>query len=414
MTTPASDLDFVPASPFLLGQQALLHAGFQGQDLNPLGNRIVAHLGEHPEDAVRYMDLSFLMQVRGDEVMADKLQMAALSLQRHYRVPTTPGQPALRLLALMAPGNFMANTPLEFLVSGSDIALETFYLIPGEALPPTLPPHDVLFVAVGESAATQELLAELSTAVEQWQSPLLNHPLHSLCLARDTVSLILNGEAGIRMPLTARISRAEALEIAAGAEVTGWLADGRWPLIVRPVDSHAGKELQQLSDAPALAAYLAEHEGVADYYLSSFIDYRSADGLFRKYRIVFIEGQPFLCHMAISSNWMVHYLNADMTERVERRDEEARVMASFDEDFAARHKEAFARLHAAFPLDYFGIDCGETPDGELLIFEVDTGMIVHAMDPVDMFPYKQGVMQRVFDAFQAMVRKAAATASRHA
>jgi hypothetical protein len=39
------------------------------------------------------MDLSFLMQVRGDEVMADKLQMAALSLQRHYRVPTTEGEP---------------------------------------------------------------------------------------------------------------------------------------------------------------------------------------------------------------------------------------------------------------------------------------------------------------------------------
>jgi hypothetical protein len=91
--------------------------------------------------------------------------------------------------------------------------------------------------------------------------------------------------------------------------------------------------------------------------------------------------------MAISSNWMVHYLNADMTERQERRDEEARVMHDFDNDFAARHKDAFARrLHAAFPLDYFGIDCGETPDGQLLIFEVDTGMIVHAMDPVDMFP----------------------------
>ncbi len=407
MTTSSSDLDFVPGSPFLLGQQALLHAGFQGQDLNPLGNRIVAHLGEHPEDAVRYMDLSFLMQVRGDEVMADKLQMAALSLQRHYRIPTTEGEPALRLLALMAPGNFMANTPLEFLVSGSEIGLETLYLMPGEPLPQTLPPHDVLFVAIGESAATQDLLAELGSAVDGWHSPLLNNPLHSLCLARDTVSLILNGEAGISMPLTARVSRTEALAIAGGADITGWLADGQWPLIVRPVDSHAGKELQQIADSAALGEYLAAHDEIGEFYVSSFIDYRSADGLFRKYRIVFIEGQPFLCHMAISSNWMVHYLNADMTERQERRDEEARVMQNFDQDFAARHKDAFARLHDAFPLDYFGIDCGETPDGELLIFEVDTGMIVHAMDPVDMFPYKQGVMQRVFDAFQAMVRKSA-------
>jgi hypothetical protein len=45
----------------------------------------------------------------------------------------------------MAPGNFMANTPLEFLVSGSEIGLETLYLMPGEPLPQSLPPHDVLF-----------------------------------------------------------------------------------------------------------------------------------------------------------------------------------------------------------------------------------------------------------------------------
>jgi hypothetical protein len=110
----------------------------------------------------------------------------------------------------MAPGNFMANTPLEFLVSGSEIGLETLYLMPGEPLPQSLPPHDVLFVAIGESASAQDLLAELGSAVDGWNSPLLNHPLHSLCLARDTVSLILNGEAGISMPLTARLARRSA------------------------------------------------------------------------------------------------------------------------------------------------------------------------------------------------------------
>ena len=58
-------------------------------------------------------------------------------------------------------------------------------------------------------------------------------------------------------------------------------------------------------------------------------------------------------------------------------------------------------------LDYFGIDCGETPEGELLIFEADVAMIVHAMDPPDLFPYKGPQMRKVFDAFRAMLEKAA-------
>ena len=58
-------------------------------------------------------------------------------------------------------------------------------------------------------------------------------------------------------------------------------------------------------------------------------------------------------------------------------------------------------------LDYFGIDCGETPEGELLIFEADVAMIVHAMDPPDLFPYKRPQMRKVFDAFRAMLARVA-------
>jgi hypothetical protein len=59
-------------------------------------------------------------------------------------------------------------------------------------------------------------------------------------------------------------------------------------------------------------------------------------------------------------------------------------------------------------LDYLGIDCGETSTGELLIFEVDSNMIVHAMDTAEVFPYKQPQMQKVFAAFRTMLIDASA------
>jgi len=47
-----------------------------------------------------------------------------------------------------------------------------------------------------------------------------------------------------------------------------------------------------------------------------------------------------------------------------------------------------------------------------LLFEADVAMIVHDMDPPDLFPYKAPQMKLVFEAFQAMLRHAAASGAR--
>jgi hypothetical protein len=112
--------------------------------------------------------------------------------------------------------------------------------------------------------------------------------------------------------------------------------------------------------------------------------------------------------MAISSHWMIHYLNADMADSAAKRAEEAHFMASFDEGFAQRHAAALRTIADTLGLEYVCIDCAETTDGRLLIFEVDHAMIVHALDPVDVFPYKQPQMRKVFAAFRAMLGRAAA------
>ena len=38
-----------------------------------------------------------------------------------------------------------------------------------------------------------------------------------------------------------------------------------------------------------------------------------------------------------------------------------------------------------------------------MVFEADTAMIVHDMDPPEVFPYKAPAMRRLFGAFQALV-----------
>jgi hypothetical protein len=122
-----------------------------------------------------------------------------------------------------------------------------------------------------------------------------------------------------------------------------------------------------------------------------------------------IDGRPFPVHMAVADQWKVWYLNAEMALSAPRRAEEAKWMQFFDESFARRHARAFSDMARRVGLEYFLIDCAETRDGKLLIFEADHCAIVHDMDPVSVYPYKPAAMRRLFDAFGAMLKRCAAT-----
>lgn len=387
----------------LIGLAKLMRMAFSGVDLAPLGAQLIARAERISGDANALMDLSTILQLRGNRNLALVMQAQALERQQFYRPPTVSGQVAVRLLAIMGPGDLMSNTPVEFLLEDSDVALEILYLDHGLPLPQTLPDHDVLFVAIAESDHNLPLLAEIEAAIKYWPRPVLNMPDRIALMSRDDACALLKSVPGLDMPTTVRIGR-QALGQVSREEllINRILDDGDFPIIVRPVDSHAGQGLDKIDSPGALADFLGimpNHE----FYVARFVDYRGKDGLFRKYRIILIEGRPFVCHMAISEHWMIHYLNAGMADSAEKRDEEARFMTDFDTSFACRHEETFRVINERAGLDYLGIDCGETADGKLLIFEIDSCMIVHAIDPVDVFPYKQPQMRKVFGAFRQML-----------
>jgi hypothetical protein len=175
-----------------------------------------------------------------------------------------------------------------------------------------------------------------------------------------------------------------------------------FPFIVRPRGSHAGVGLAKIDDRVAMERYLGER-AEQEFFISRFVDYSDSDGLFRKYRIVFIDSRPYACHMAIAGRWDIWYLNAAMSASASKRVEEETFMRTFDVDFARRHKTALTGIAERIGLDYFTIDCAENEDGELLIFEADNTAVVHNMDPPGVFPYKPPQMRKIFDAFAAML-----------
>jgi glutathione synthase/RimK-type ligase-like ATP-grasp enzyme len=390
----------------LIGLAPLMRQAFSGVDLRPFGTRLVQRALQYPHDANTLMDLSTVLQLIGNRELGLATQAQALKIQQHFHLAAATEIPKIRLLAIVSAGDLMANTPLEFLIEGSDVALDLLFIDTNLPLPEILPEHDVAFIALGESDHNRPLLTHIAQKCNAWPRRILNHPESIANLSRNGACALLEAALGISMPISARISRATLTQLGGHAiAVTSILPDGDFPIIVRPVGSHAGHGLEKIDAPEAIDKYL-QSENATEFYISRFVDYRSDDGLFRKYRIILIEGKPFICHMGISQHWMIHYLNAGMAESAEKRNEEAHFMAEFDRGFALRHAQAFKAITDTLKLDYVGIDCGETKDGALLIFEADSDMIVHAMDPIEMFPYKQAIMRKIFDAFHGMLENA--------
>jgi hypothetical protein len=320
-------------------------------------------------------------------------------LARIYHLSASERPAKLRLLVLMAPGDLAANTPIDCLLEHSDIDLDLYYVSEDGLFASPIPAHDVLMVGLSEADENQALLAALSPALAGWPKPIINLPDNIPSVGREAASLMLQNVPGLFLPKTEAVDRATLQALATGMGDLGEVfPEICFPVILRPVGSHAGRDLERIDNAELIADYLSRIPG-NDFFISRFIDYRGQDGLYRKFRVALIAGRPFACHMAISSHWMVHYVNAGMYEEEAKRAEEARFMANFA-DFSLRHRVALDAIFRRTGLHYVCIDCAETLDGDLLVFEIDHAMVVHAMDPEDLFPYKQPHMEKVRQAFR--------------
>jgi hypothetical protein len=405
--TAAPELARYPSAE-RIGFARLTKMAFEGTDLRPLREQLIGRLADGTASAGEGLDLSLIAQLLGDKQAGLAIQAEVLAAHQLYRSPCSSEQPKLRVLALAAAIDMGGNTPIEFLLENSGIELQTLYVVSGVGLPTPLPEHDVAIVIASDSEECVEALRKIDAMAPRWPRPLLNPPRCVRHLDRDKLHGLLRGVGGLEIPATLSVTRAELSSIAQSqADISSLAAELKFPIIARPRGSHAGKGLARLDDAAAVARYLAEHSE-HEFFVSRFVDYSSADGLFRKYRIVFIGGKPYACHMAIADRWDIWYLNAGMTFSAEKRGEEERFMRDFDGDFALRHNGALAAVASRVGLDYFTIDCAENRNGELLIFEADNTAVVHNMDSPDVFPYKPPQMRKIFDAFAAMLVRAGA------
>ena len=387
-----------PAGLDYLGLAPFLRASIAGEDLLGLAQRMLRELDQNGGDANLLMNLSTIFQCLDQQPMGLAFQQAALAITPTYTLPARVQPKRLRLLILVTPGNMQSNTPLDCLLEVSDVELVFHYVVPGSALLADAPLHDLLFVGISDSDESRPLLQALATVLKGWQAPVLNAPQHLPRTGRDSASRLLQGVPGLLAPATQRVSRSQLQALAEGQiAVSDLFLGGDFPVILRPVGSQAGLNLKKMEGTQAVAAYLADLVEDA-FFIAPFIDYSDARGLFRKIRVALVGGQAFVCHVGVSSHWMIHYVNAGMYEDARKRAEEARFMDDFAQ-FVVRHQGALDAISQRMQLEYLVMDCAETSSGDLLLFEIDHGGVVHAMDVESLFPYKSRHIHKLQAAF---------------
>lgn len=374
-----------------LGYGALLVRLGRFDDARPVYERV---LDADPSSIQANLAMYELEQIAGNPAKALEHQARVLRRQTLFSEPAPREQ--RRLLVLLAQGDWQANVPVDFLIDRTTTTLHKLYLVDEAQIEKAaLPRADVLFVALAESDENEPRLKLAQRIVDRSGLPVINRPERIALTNRVKAAELLGSIEGAIVPQTRRIARADA---ASRAGVPPF------PIVIRPVGSQAGKDLERIADSGELQSYLSRVPA-REFFVMPFIDFSKDDGYFRKYRIIIVDGEPIAYHLAISPRWMIHYYNAPMREHAWMRDEERRFLEHFEEVFPKPLREALRELARRLQLEYVGVDCSIDRQGRLVLFEADPAMIVHAGDDPALFSYKFPAARRVFAAFERLVQR---------
>jgi glutathione synthase/RimK-type ligase-like ATP-grasp enzyme len=232
-------------------------------------------------------------------------------------------------------------------------------------------PPAVIFNQIADPDTHRGALQRCVELCDQVDTRVINHPQKILQTSRDQVSQTLQGITGVVVPRTQRFQPSSPEEVFSRAAAEGF----EMPFITRVAGLHGGVSMVKVDSRDDYSALHALPFDGRDFYLTEFVDYKSADGLYRKTRIAVVDGVPLIRHHLIDSNWMVHASALRfMDQQPMLMDEANSVLEDFDGTLRPAIEDRLSEITRRLGLDYYGIDCHIDGQGEVLIFEANANM----------------------------------------
>lgn len=343
----------------------------------------------NPDLAEAHRGLASIYKRQGDEENAalhGKLgyQGHALSTLSCYG----HGKPIeLLILASAQEGNIPWRLLIDRSVFHSTILAVEFFDGP-------LPDHQLVFNAIGDADLCRDALEKSVHLLKKSQAPVINFPEAVLQTGRVENAVRLAALPGVISP---RMSLVVKTDFYAGKEILE-----QRPILLRSRGFHGGNYFVRVESENELQSAFKELPG--DSLLAiEFLDSCSEDALFRKYRVMFINGVLYPIHLAISAQWNIHYFSSDMEENEPYRNEEASFLNDFGAYLGNAAISALKCISRTLALDYCGIDFGIDVNGNILLYEANPTMLINPPAHEKHWDYKRTAIVNALAATKRML-----------
>jgi tetratricopeptide (TPR) repeat protein len=338
-----------------------------------------------PDLVVAHQNLATILEANGQVEQAQTHRDQAYSRQSLFIEHAVNPGIAVLVLCTSATG----NTPFDYLLPpATTTRIKWIMDYASDAQITDLPDYDIVFNAIGDHDVSARSQAVVHRFLARCVKPVLNAPDAIARTTREQIPPLLQGIEGLLVPQVERIAAATP-----GVAIS-------FPCLLRPIGSHGGQGLQLIESA---GQYDASAMQDMDRYVTAFHDFRSDDGHYRKYRVIFVDRKPYPYHLAIAPQWLVHYVNADMLVHAWKRREEECFLREPEAVLGVRAMQALSEIARRIDLDFCGIDFSLLPDGRVLLFEANATMLVHLEEFHPELQFRNPYVQRILDAFAHML-----------
>jgi tetratricopeptide (TPR) repeat protein len=307
-------------------------------------------------------------------------------------IASNPKRAAL-VLGMTSRGGNMSPATIDFVFPANSNTRITWAVdLADEDEADNLPYYDLAFNAMGDPDITGDVRRPVDRFLEACAKPVLNHPHRVMLTTRDNLPHMLKGIDNLLVP--------EVWKFAGSADWDDAMAR-HLPLLIRPVDTNGGVGLVLARTADELGEARAAQS--TPVFVTRFVDFRGGDNLYRKYRAIFVDRQPYPYHLAISPDWMVHYYSAGMETTPWKLEEEQQFLENPEAALGIAGWQAIRSIGARLDLDYAGIDFSMMPDGRVLVFEANTTMLIHPEYLNGPLDHKNVYVYRIAAKFEEML-----------
>ena len=348
-----------------------------------------------PEQAEAHRGLSYVLRDIGDERGARTHRQAGFAgssvFIRPYRGRTEP----IRLLQIIsaAGGNAAVDPFLDAATFLTTIVIAEYF--DGNV---SLPVHDLLVNAVADADLCVEALTAADAIARKSTAPVIN-PVQAVNTRAETAAR-LAAIPNFVAPKTVNLGKGLLASDRAGLTLDQY--GFHFPILLRSPGFHSGMYLERVDSLTELEASLARlpSEMVT---VTQFVDGRGADGKYRKYRVMMIDGEFYPLHLAIARDWKVHYFTAEMADNPTHRAEDEAFLENMTQVLGEKGTAALKDIQAALGLDYAGIDFGMNSHGQVVLYEANAAMIVLPPGPDARWDYRRPHVRRIVDAVRNMM-----------